>query len=405
MKLNKYNTLKDNILLLGIDGGATKVSARNLTLNKKTERFSLGKFSADCSYNEIEGFISNFKPTEISVQLAERDNGTIKPTEEENKQAATYIEACARVIESVVKQSGVNQIVVGLGMPGLKTKDKRGISVIANGPRMIDYADKLEKRLTDTGITFVTPIAHLGSDADYCGIGENYSEDGKFKNIKNAYYLGGGTGVADALKLNGKLLPFDETKDWLAKTWEMKSTDGRSLERFTSVGGLQSIYAEIAGKKVSELNEKGIYPIQIAELSAKGNPDAKKMIQSAVENISLLLFERITGLYAGSRNTFKFVNPTRPKLSSDHPYLKYVFDRIIIGQRLGDLFESQSGYTEIRKPVIKKLNELIKKSDLLDEKAKLHYADSDKIIVSSELREAPAIGAGIDAYFNWKKIQ
>jgi len=397
--------MKDNILLLGIDGGATKVSGWNIIINEKTKSFSLGEISGNCSYNENTGYIPNFEPVKITVQLNQKDNDHIEPTESEKQQATTYIKACARVIESIVKESGVNRVVVGLGMPGLKTADKRGISVLANGPRMVEYADQLEAQLSKARISFVTPIAHLGSDADYCGIGENYSEEGMFKNIENAYYLGGGTGVADALKINGKLLPFDNTKNWLAKTWEMKSTDGRSLERFTSVGGLQAIYAEIAGKEVSELNGKGIYPLQIAELSAKGEPEANKLIQFAVENISQLLFERITSLYAGSRNTFGFVNPGRQKLSSDHPFLTYVFDRIIIGQRLGELFESPYGTTEVRKPVIKQLTELIQNSDILDEKAKLHYKNLDKIIVSSKLREAPAVGAGIDAYFNWKKIQ
>ncbi len=397
------NSFKDKVLLLGIDGGATKVSGKNVIINEKTESFSPGKYSADCSYSEIEGYISDFKPVEIPVQLAERDNNAIKTTDKEKQQESVYIKACVKVIESLVKQSGINQLIIGLGMPGLKTSDKRGISVLANGPRMINYADILEEQLTKTGIQLIAPIAHLGSDADYCGIGENYSEDGKFKDVENAYYLGGGTGVADALKINGKLIPFDNTKDWLAKTWEMKSADGRSLERFTSVGGLQAIYAEISGKEVSELNEKGIYPLQIAELSFNGDASAKKMIQLAVENLSLLLFERITSLYAGSRNFFEFVNPNRPKLSPDHPFLSFVFDRIIIGQRLGELFESEFGEEELKKPIISQLDKLIKDSTLLDEKAKFHYRNSDNIIVSSKLREAPIIGAGIDAYFNQKK--
>jgi len=397
------NSFKDKVLLLGIDGGATKVSGKNVIINEKTESFLPGKYSADCSYSEIEGYISDFKPAEIPVQLAERDNNAIKPTDKEKQQESVYIKACVKVIESLVKQSGINQLIIGLGMPGLKTSDKRGIAVLANGPRMVNYADILEENLTKTGIQLIAPIAHLGSDADYCGIGENYSEDGKFKDVENAYYLGGGTGVADALKINGKLIPFDNTKDWLAKTWEMKSADGRSLERFTSAGGLQAIYAEIAGKEVSELNEKGIYPLQIAELSFKGDASAKKMIQLAVENLSLLLFERITTLFAGSRNFFEFVNPNRPKLSPDHPFLSSVFDRIVIGQRLGELFESEFGEKELKKPIITQLDKLIENSTLLDKKAKSHYRNSNKIIVSSKLREAPIIGAGIDAYFNQKK--
>jgi len=395
--------VKDDVLLLGIDGGATKVSGWNVLFHPESQSFSLGKFFANRSYRDIPGHIPNFAPVEITVQFKERDANAIQSTSAEKQQAAVYVEACAQVIESIVEQSGAKSIVVGLGMPGLKTEDKRGIAVVANGPRMIDYSDQLEKRLSDASIRFAAPIAHLGSDADYCGIGENFSAEGLFKDIENGYYLGGGTGVADALKVGGQLLPFDATKSWLAKTWEMKSTDGRSLERFTSAGGLQAVYAEIAGKEVSELNAKEIYPLQIAELSAKGESAAKKMIQLAVDNLSQLLFERITSLYAGSPNAFNFVNPNRPKLSAQHDFLGGLFDKIIIGQRLGELFESPFGATEIRTPLIKQLDDLIRNTEMLDEKAKAHYREMNKLIVSSKLREAPAIGAGIDAYFNWKK--
>ena len=395
--------MKEKTLLLGIDGGATKVSGWNVIVNEKKNSFLLGEFSSNYSYSEIPGYISNFVPVEIPIQLNERDRNTYTIGKEEKQQASVYIEACAQVIKSIVKQTGIKQVVVGLGMPGLKTNDKRGISVLNNGPRMIDYAEQLETKLIDAGISLVAPIAHIGSDADYCGIGENYSEKGMFKDIENGYYLGGGTGVADSLKINKQLLPFDNTKDWLAKTWEMKSTDGRSLERFTSAGGLQAVYAEIAGKDVSELNTKGIYPLQIAELSARGKPEAKKMIQLAVDNISHLLYERITSLYAGSRNTFKFVNPNRPILSSKHPFLSGLFERIIIGQRLGELFESDYGISEVRKPVLNQLDQLIQNATVLDEKAKLHYRNLETLVMSSKLREAPVIGAGIDAYFNWKQ--
>ena len=394
--------MKNNTLLIGIDGGATKVSARNVIFNEKTNNFSLGEISAAYSYNEINGYIPNFKPVEITVQLNDFNNNAVKPTETEKKQGEAYILACAKVIQSIVKQSGINQIIAGLGMPGLKTADKRGIAVIANGPRMINFAENLEKRLKNAGINFVSPIARIGSDADYCGIGENYSENGLFKDVENAYYLGGGTGVADAMKINGKLIPFDETKTWAAKTWELKSPDGRSLERFTSVGGLQAVYAEFAEKNVSELNKKGIYPLQITELSAKGDTQAQKTIHLAVENISMLLFDRITTLFAGSQNIFDFVNPNRPKLSPEHPFLSSVFDRIIIGQRLGELFESPYGKTEIKKPVITQLSDLIRNSPVLSEKAKVHYKNLNNIIVSSKLREAPIIGAAVDAYFNLK---
>lgn len=392
--------MKD-VLLIGIDGGATKVSGWQVVVNEDNGTFELGNLSSSKSYREIPGFLADFKPVAIPDQLSQRDSANIQPTGAEEQQEAVYVEACARVIEDVYKKNSAKKILLGIGMPGLKTDDRRGIGVVANGPRMLHYAELLEERLAQKNIELLSPVHHLGSDADYCGIGENYAADGLFRNVKNAYYLGGGTGVADAMKLNGELLPFDLTKEWLAKTWEMKSADGRTLERFTSVAGMQAVYAEISGQELSELNERNIYPLQIAELAAKGDSAARKMIALAVENLTLLLYERITSLYSGSQGLFQFVNPNRPVLSKQHPYLKNVFERIIIGQRLGELFETASGKQVLRNPLFEKLSALVSNSGNLDAKAKKHYAGLNNIIKTSKLREAPALGAGIDAYLTY----
>ena len=391
-----------DILLVGIDGGATKVSGWQVIPDESNGTFRLGKSNSSKSYKEIPGFLPNFIPVSVPEQISQRDAGNIQLTYAENLQEAVYVEACAQVIKDLHEKDHDKKILVGIGMPGLKTEDHRGICVLANGPRMLHYGDKLEERLGQRDLELLTPVHHLGSDADYCGIGENYATDGLFRNVQNAYYLGGGTGVADAMKLNDKLLPFDATKDWLAKTWEMKSADGRSLERFTSVGGMQAVYAEISGKRVSELNEQNIYPLQIAELATKGDAAAQEMIELAVENLSLLLFERITSLYSGSQGIFQFGNPNHPALNTQHPYLGNVFDNMIMGQRLGELFDSDSGKQVLRKPVITKLEALISHSTSLDAEAKKHYANLDNIIKTSKLREAPALGAGIDAYLTYK---
>jgi hypothetical protein len=78
-----------------------------------------------------------------------------------------------------------------------------------------------------------------------------------------------------------------------------------------------------------------------------------------------------------------------------------VFDCIIIGQRLGELFETEFGKRVLRNPVIEKLATLISYSENLDAEAKEHYADLNSLIKTSKLREAPALGAGIDAYLTY----
>ena len=392
----------NSFLLLGLDGGATKVSGYQVLVNDSNLTFDLSNNHAEKSYSEIPGYLPDFKAVDIPTQLKQRDEHTIRLTEAEKQQGAVYVEATAIVIEELVRKAGNNSVLVGIGMPGLKTPDKRGIEVVANGPRILNYASLLEKRLELEKIHLVAPIHQIGSDADYCGIGENYAKEGLFRDVDNAYYLGGGTGVADALKLKGKLVFFDQIKPWMAKSWEMKAEDGRSLERFASAGGIQNLYAEIAGKDVAELNRQKIYPLQIAAMAAEGDESARKTFDLVVKNLSLLLFERISTVYAGWQGLFSFVNPNRPALSTKHDYLGTLLDRIIIGQRLGELMDSEAGRAILRKPLLEQLSRLIASAEALDTAAKRHYENPEKIIVTSKLRAAPALGAGIDAYLDYQ---
>jgi predicted NBD/HSP70 family sugar kinase len=392
----------EKLLIIGIDGGATKVSAWETVFDDQAKCFSLGTHHSEKKYSEIPGFIENFEPVDVKTQLDQRDLQPIPVTPDEVQQESVYVETCAKVVEHIVEEKGINQVLIGLGMPGLKTEDKRGIAVVANGPRMINYSELLEKRLAAANIKMVAPIDHLGSDADYCGIGENYSDVGALKDYDNVYYLGGGTGVADALKLKRKLVALDNTKDWMAKTWELQSDEGKSLERYCSASGIQSIYAELSGKHVSDLNKASIFPPQIAELATKGDKDAQKTFEILVDKLSHLLFSRITTLFSGWQSDFTFMNPARPALSKDHPYLSTYFDKIVIGQRLGDLLISEETADIFKSPLIEKLKNLISTSNTLDTSAKTHYAAIEQIITVSQLREAPALGAGIDAFFSWQ---
>ena len=402
MKQQNKDT-NNNFLLIGIDGGATKVSGWQIHVNEKDESFLLGQNNAERVYNNIPGFVADFKPIELAKQLAEKEMAQINPTDDEQQQAAVYVEACAQVIEELIEKCNNNRVLIGIGMPGLKTGDKRGIAMIANGPRMIRFSDQLERRLQIREIDFVQHIHKLGSDADYCGIGENYSEDGLLRDVKNGYYLGGGTGAADAMKLNSQLVPFDDAKEWIAKSWEMKNADGLSMEQFASSGGIQNMYAKISRIDRIELNAKQIYPPQIAEMAKDSDNNAIKTFNLIAENLAILLYERITTIFAGWQEMLTFINPNKPELIKDHPFRNHVFDRIIIGQRLGELFASDTGYSILKQPVLDKLDQFIQQSNSLDDNAKKHYKKLNAIIQVSKLRAAPALGAGINAYLNWKK--
>lgn len=381
--------------IIGLDGGATKVSGWHVM---ETENgFSLGSANSIKIYSDYQSFDSEFTPVDIQTQLNEIKS-TFSLTDGEKQQGQAIIEAFVKTISNLYSGS---PLIIGIGMPGLKSDDKRGIVAMANGPRMPTFCDDLEMALSEVGIKLYSSIRRLGSDADYCGLGEESSNDGLFKSVSNSYYLGGGTGTADALKLNGKLISFDDAKTWLLKSWEMKNIDGIALERFASAGGIQSIYSQYSGQSITSINTNSIYPKIILERAIQKEEAALKTFSDVSLNLAELLFERIETIYSGWVEHFGLINPNRDPPSSNHPFLNTILDRIIIGQRLGVLLETSKGSGIFWESLVYHIGNLINKSNRLDSNAKSAYLDNDKLksnlIRVSLLRDAPALGAGIDA--------
>lgn len=388
--------------IIGIDGGATKVIAHIVKVSQDGRIFILGKQNSVKEYHNYPDFQPEFKPVNLSIQLEQIRDNNIVLTPDERKQSKAYYNAFIDSITNLVELTKAEIMLIGIGMPGIKTANQRGIAVMANGPRMPNFTIEIEQRLSTSGITLAIPISKLGSDADYCGIGEEYAENGSFRNFKNVYYLGGGTGSADALKLRGKLISFDNCKSWIAKTWELSDENGISMETYCSANGIQSVYSDIASISKSDK----IYLEQILELAAKNDKDAITTWWIINNKLAELIFERMNTIYSGWQNNFSFINQNKPPLDSNHTFKNTLLDRIVIGQRLGHLFQNPLAQKYLIKPLVNNLSALIKNSNSLNERAKTHYLkdgkfDSDIIIVS-QLREAPALGAGIDAFKNFK---
>ena len=385
--------------IVGIDGGATKVNGWDVNYNKESGLFSLGDRNVQKKYREYGDYDPGFVPVDINIQLEQLKDGIIL-TEAEKQQGRAYIQAAADVIAELIKDSD-EKAYIGFGMPGLKTADKRGITVLANGPRMPHFVDEIEEILKKRNLQF-HPVKHLGSDADYCGLGEEYAAEGLFRDVANAYYLGGGTGVADAMKLRGEVLPFDKAKEWIAKTWEMKNDTGLSLERYASASGIQYIYSRHSGVSVEQLNQEEIYPPQILHKAMQGEEAAVLTMQEVGENIAGLLYERIWTIYHGWQGLFDFVNPSKPPLKNEHPYRGTLLERIIIGQRLGDLLQESKSTPFLWKKILTVLTGKVMATQ--DTGFKEHYLKDDKFdenfILISKLREAPVLGAAADAYLN-----
>ncbi|MEE8341469.1 MAG: hypothetical protein V3R52_05175, partial [Candidatus Neomarinimicrobiota bacterium] len=181
--------MKKRPLIIGIDGGASKVSAFVVEAADGGNSFKLGVHNSTREYHDFQ---SDFTPVDLPTQLEQIYHNNIMLTPAEEDQAKVFSEAIFEVISDIVQVTKPENILIGIGMPGIKTADKRGIAAMANGPRMPNFVREIEQKLSAAGIALATPVGKLGSDADYCGIGEEYAENGGFRTTENAYYLGGG---------------------------------------------------------------------------------------------------------------------------------------------------------------------------------------------------------------------
>lgn len=391
------------MLLIGIDAGASKVKGIEVKFNKKQNLFIPGEAFSEYKYIEIEEFQHDFKPIDINIQLKDYEKQELNITEQEKIQGEVYIKAAFKVIKDISSKKGIKDILVGIGIPGLKTQNKRGIAVLKNGPRIPNYSIILEKYLKDYDINLIEKIHYLGSDADFCGIGEEYVKGGLFKGVKNVYYIGCGTGIADAMKLYGELVPFDNTKSWLPKSWEFFSKYGKTFEQLISAKSIMINYGELIGLSYEELNKNKIYLNNIFQFALNGDTKALKVINQVIESLAELLFDRIYTLYIGNNIERKFVKNDRIPLEKKHPYIGTLWERIVIGQRLGQIWNNSLFENIFQSKVKKELSLLIKNNPDLDKYAKSYYLSvlQKDFILGSELLSAPAIGAGIDVYLKY----
>lgn len=382
--------------LIGIDGGATEVKAHLVHVEGTAAKpaFRLGDIQAFRKYERIP----DFAPVVAQEQFKQRDENRIELTPSELEQGNLYIDATAQVVKEIVSAVGSGRpIVTGMGMPGLKTPDGRGIQVINNGPRMPEYLAKLEAKLKAAGISLAAPIDRLGSDADYCGIGEEYAQGGAFVGVQNAFYAGLGTGVADAMKLKGKLVTFDSAKEWIQKSWQMSCALGVTFEKVVSAKSMNGLFASLMGREGDILVQQGRFPQDDA---IKGGCLAKYTMQTVAVILAELLFERLQTVACG-RKAYSWRGPTYVALNPDHPYKGTFLDRLVIGQRLGFVFGEERYADVFRKPLLRCLANLIQERG--DDALKSRYLKADGslidgLVVGSPLRAAPAIGAAVAAH-------
>jgi hypothetical protein len=387
--------MRDDLLLIGVDGGATEVKAHAVACSDTTPAtFRLRPEAAARVYPRVP----DFEPVPVAEQLAQRDAGQPRISAAERAQGAAWIACAAEAIAAVARDAGGRTVLVGMGMPGLKTPDQRGIAIINNGPRMPLFAAQLEKLLAAAGVTLAGPIAALGSDADYCGLGEEHAPEGLFRGVTHAYYLGGGTGVADALKLGGRLVPFDAARSWIQKSWQMPSALGPTFEQLVSASAANRLYANLLAASAAP-----DAPREFPECAAqRGDARARAWLGTVALLLAELIHERLATVYAG-RSAGALRGPAYARLDPEHPYRGVLLERVVLGQRIAALYADPANAAFFAAPLEASLAAFI--APAADAALPAAYLAPGAaaptlrpgLLCASRLRAAPALGAAVAA--------
>ena len=390
-------------ILIGVDGGASKVRACSV---RSRQNGSSGLYLGDEPTVRIYPSVPGFCPVSGATQAAQRQAGNIQLTEIESVQGAACVQAAVDAVVEVAANAGIRAgatgglptsvfvrnvspsqqpVLVGVCMPGLKSADGRGIEQMNNGPRIPDYLDQLEAALHERGMTLVAPIARLTSDADCCGLGEQFAEGGLFADVDHAYYVGGGSGLADALKLAGRVIPFDEVSEWLLKSWQMKTAGGPTFEERISPRAMNARWAKLLGHDVQDPEQR------VEWEAAAGDVRAATVLGDVATALAELIYERIETIYGG-RMPATGRGHAFMKLIPDHAFRGTLLDRVVIGQRLGSLFGDPRLTVYFRQPVEDALRYLLVRCD---EPALQHRYLGDVGLVSDLLRPSTLIGAPV----------
>ena len=278
--------LERNDYLIGIDCGASKVLLQSAKINSNRTIISKGQYCKEYVYSSHPDWDPSYRPIPLDVQIEENNNKSILISKAERKQGDIIVKLLQDIIENISSSQ------IGICFPGIK--DDYGVTILANGPRIPELLTRLSK--VDT----------LYNDSDCCIIGEMVSDIGKMNDIHNGIYIGGGTGIADGILLDGKIINLGNDKN-PKKSWELRIPQGVNVESYLSPGGMLKNHNLKYKTKITSLKE----------LSA--SQYFEETLSNAITAFDYLLLDRL-----------KFFQRQKKEI-----------EKIVIGQRLGQFLNEQ----------------------------------------------------------------
>ena len=208
-------------LLAGIDCGATKVMVQSGVYSSTTSKISPGPINQEFYYSDHPDWDSKFMPVPLDTQKSEYRSDNISLSYEEINQSNVIIDTIVSSIKIIEDHK------IGLCYPGLK--NHKGIVVMANGPRIPNLTH------------YIHPVKNILNDSDCCVIGELKSTIGMMQDTRNGIYIGGGTGIADGIILNGEILNLINTVG-VPRSWEINVSSNETVETLLSPAGIIKRY-------------------------------------------------------------------------------------------------------------------------------------------------------------------
>ena len=272
--------------LIGIDCGASKILVQSANLNSNKTKISKGKFYKEYLYSSHPEWDPNFQPIPLNIQIKENKDKCILINKAEKKQGDVIV----TLLQSVIANNSGSEI--GICFPGIK--DEHGVTILANGPRIPRLLNRLDK------------VDILYNDSDCCITGEYISNIGKMNDIHNGIYIGGGTGIADGILLNEKIINLNLDNN-PKKSWELVTPQGPTVESLLSPGGMLKNHNLKYKTKITTLSE----------LSA--SKYFEETLHNAITAFAFLIQDRL-----------KFFKMQKQEI-----------EKIVIGQRLGKFLNEQ----------------------------------------------------------------
>jgi predicted NBD/HSP70 family sugar kinase len=389
MVLQLRRTLPLSAQLIGVDGGASEVKVHEVLVveDELGRRLKLGERAASRVYPRVPSFTP---PSARGIERGE-DLGAIDAAERE--QAWAWIESTAQCIARVARDRGAKSVLIGIAMPGQKSRDGRSIQFAFNGPRIPEFLDRLEEQLDDAGVVLLAPLIPLLSDGLCCGLGEEHAESGLLRDVDDAYYVGGGTGLAEALKVRGKLVETEDFQGAFPKAWALSDRAGRSFDVSLSAAGINRRFAERA--RLALPLEPGQFPEQRVEVDSA----AQTVFEDAASCLAQLLVRRLCTL------------GDLPKAVPDAAQ-PFALERFVVGQRLGRLLDDARTRPWFLVPFRRELLAELRSAELMQDRyrelerelsrsSRPRKSDANDFVRVSHLRAAPAIGAAATALIAW----